>query len=222
MTNTLPKKGKFITIEGQDGAGKTTNLAFIYEYLREKGMQLVVTREPGGTVLGESVRELLLGKDITITAKTELLLMFSARCQHIEEVIMPALNAGKWVVCDRFTDATYAYQGGGHNIDKSTIEDIERVCLDGFKPDLTLLLDVDVSVGQARTTKRAIDGDVDLNQLDRFERQKSAFKQRVREAYLHRCEQDQSRMKLVDASQPLNDVKRSISIHLSNFLNQNG
>lgn len=208
--------GKFITIEGQDGAGKTTNLTFICNILREQGIEFVETREPGGTVLGESVRELLLGKDIAIAVKTELLLMFSARCQHIEEVIMPALNAGKWVVCDRFTDATYAYQGGGHGIDKALIEDIERVCLKGFKPDLTLLLDIDVNVGQERTNQRAFDEKV--GQLDRFERQKAEFKQRVRDVYLYRCKQDSDRMKLVDASQPLEEVQNNINEHLSHFL----
>ena len=219
MANSSISKGKFITLEGQDGAGKTTNLMFICDYLREHGVEHIVTREPGGTVLGESIRELLLVKDIAIAAKTELLLMFSARCQHVEEVIMPALNAGKWVVCDRFTDATYAYQGGGHNIESSIIEEVEQVCLNDFKPDLTLLLDLDVAIGQTRTDQRTNDND-SSGQLDRFERQKSAFKQRVRKVYLQRAEQDFERIKLIDASQPLDDVQCSIAKNLTQFLDQ--
>ena len=218
MTNTSPILGKFITIEGQDGAGKTTNLAFICEYLQQQGIELIVTREPGGTELGENLRELLLCKDITISAKTELLLMFSARCQHVEEVIVPALNTGKWVVCDRFTDATYAYQGGGHGINSATIEEVEQVCLGGFKPDLTLLLDVDVDIGQSRSEQRRLSDDV--GQLDRFERQKVEFKQRVRDAYLQRCEKDSFRMKRVNASQSLGDVQHNIADHLTTFLKQ--
>jgi len=208
--------GKFITIEGQDGAGKTTNLAFICEYLRQQNIELIVTREPGGTVLGENIRELLLGKDIAIAAKTELLLMFSARCQHIEEVIKPALDDGKWVVCDRFTDATYAYQGGGHNIANTIIKEVESVSIGSFKPDLTFLLDVDVAVGQSRTEQRA--SSEDANQLDRFERQKTDFKQRVRDTYLQRCKQDSTRMKLIDASQILDQVKHDITQQLTYFM----
>lgn len=208
--------GKFITIEGQDGAGKTTNLDYICDYLAKKNIEFIVTREPGGTVLGESVRELLLGKDISIAAKTELLLMFSARCQHVEEVISPALTAGKWVVCDRFTDATYAYQGGGHGVDSTVIEEVERVCLGGFQPDLTILLDVDVAVGQARTEKRA--QDESEAKPDRYERQKTAFKQRVRDAYLQRCQQEPNRIKLIDAGQKLDEVKASIAGQLTHFL----
>lgn len=216
MKNKQCLNGKFITIEGQDGAGKTTNLEFICDYLRQHDIDLLVTREPGGTVLGENIRELLLEKDISISAKAELLLMFSARSQHLEEVILPAINTGKWVVCDRFTDATYAYQGGGHNIPDSMIEKVENFCLEGFEPDLTFLLDIDVSTSQARTQERTVTEN--KNELDRFERQKTNFKQRVREAYLKRFEQDSTRIKIIDASQPLTGVQSEIAKIITAFL----
>ena len=141
-------RGKFITLEGGEGVGKTTNLVFIKDYLQQRNIPVVVTREPGGTVLAENIRHLLLDKDSeTISEHTELLLVFAARAQHIKHVIEPALTRGEWVLCDRFTDATYAYQGGGRNMRVSTIEWLENLVQGTLRPDLTLLLDAPVDVG---------------------------------------------------------------------------
>lgn len=205
--------GKFISIEGQDGAGKTTNLEFICQQLANNNLEYIVTREPGGTELGESIRELLLGKDIAITPTAELLLMFAARTQHIEQIIRPALVEGKWVVCDRFTDATYAYQGGGHGVDLALIARTEQLSISSYAPDLTILLDLDVEIGLERSHARG-------QQKDRFEAQTHAFKQRVRETYLSRQLADPQRIKLVDASANLTGVKASIKQLLEQFICQ--
>jgi len=203
--------GKFISIEGQDGAGKTTNLDFICKCLKSNNIDYIVTREPGGTELGESIRQIILESNTDITPVSELLLMFAARAQHVEQVIKPALNAGKWVISDRFTDATYAYQGGGHALDVKLIEQAESLAISSFLPDMTILLDLDVSIGMQRTNARG-------EEKDRFENQADAFKQRVRDVYLNRQQSDPERIKVIDASKPLEDVYQQISSVLDQFM----
>ncbi|MGH1541008.1 MAG: dTMP kinase [Arenicella sp.] len=211
--------GKFITIEGQDGSGKTTNLEYLCTYLEQQGINIVVTREPGGTELGEAIRELLLGNQtLSIADKAELLLIFAARAQHLSSVIQPALAAGKWVVCDRFTDATYAYQGAGRAIDYQDIATLEAFVQDGLKPDLTLLLDVDISIGQQRVQDRSKQ---QSQVLDRFEQQQLDFKQRVRQHYLGLADNEPDRVKLINAEQSLADVQQSITVTVNNFINKN-
>lgn len=197
------RKGKFITLEGGEGVGKSTNLAFIQQFLESKGLSVVVTREPGGTVLAEKLRSLLLeNQQETISEKTELLLMFAARVQHIANVINPALERGDWVLCDRFTDATYAYQGGGRGIDINVIAWLEQFVQAQLQPDLTLLFDAPVELGMQRAKKRGA--------LDRFENEKLAFFSQVREAYLQRARQYSERIKIIDATQSLENVQNDI------------
>ncbi|MGR9073314.1 MAG: dTMP kinase [Gammaproteobacteria bacterium] len=197
-------KAKFITLEGGEGAGKSTNLAYIKRFLEEKGRRTVVTREPGGTVLAEKIRSLLLDAHEEIYSdKTELLLMFAARAQHLNNVILPALSRGQWVICDRFTDATYAYQGGGRGLNYSVIEQLENLVQGDFRPDLTLLLDMPVEKGILRAMAR---GDP-----DRFEVEKLDFFHRVRTAYLKQAERFPRRIKIVNADQPLGGVQRDIA-----------
>lgn len=204
--------GKFISIEGQDGAGKTTNLEFICDQLALKSIDFIVTREPGGTPLGEAVRDILLNRnELTITAISELLLMFAARAQHLENIIEPALIKGKWVVCDRFTDASFAYQGGGHGVDHNIIATIAKIVQKERVPDLTLLLDVDIETGESRVNTRN-------EQKDRYEQQKFDFKSRVRDTYLQLAENEPNRIKLIDASNAINAVKSQIEQELSRFI----
>ena len=196
-------RGKFITLEGGEGMGKTTNLAFIKDYLQQHNISVIVTREPGGTVLAEKIRHLLLDKHSeAISEHAELLLMFAARAQHIKHVIEPALAQGKWVLCDRFTDATYAYQGGGRNMRISTIEWLENLVQGTLRPDLTLLLDAPVEIGIERARKRGT--------FDRFEAEKISFFEQVRRAYLLQAELHPERIKLIKANQPLVDVQRAL------------
>ena len=206
------KTGKFISIEGQDGAGKTTNIEFICSELADKNIEHITTREPGGTALGESIRDILLVRsELNITPMSELLLMFAARAQHLASVIEPALSQGIWVVCDRFTDASFAYQGGGHGIESSIIQDIADMIQQGRQPDLTFLLDVDTITGESRVNSRN-------EKKDRFEMKKIDFKQRVREAYLQ-LERDQpERIKLINASQSIDSVKQQITNELTAFI----
>jgi dTMP kinase len=197
-------RGKFITLEGGEGVGKTTNLAFIKDYLQQHGISVVVTREPGGTQLAEKIRQLLLDKNSEAVSETaELLMMFAARAQHIKHVIEPALAHGHWVLCDRFTDATYAYQGGGRNMKISTIKWLENLVQGTLRPDLTLLLDAPVEVGITRAGKRGA--------FDRFESEKMSFFENVRRAYLLQAELFPERIKLIKANQPLPDVQRDIT-----------
>lgn len=201
-------KGYFITVEGGEGVGKSSNLAFIESYLRNAGKDVVMTREPGGTSLGEKIRELLLdANQSNMAVDTELLLMFAARAQHIEEVIKPALRDGKWVVCDRFTDATYAYQGGGRGVDMQRITQLEQWVQGNLRPDLTLLLDMPVKQGLQRAGQRSIP--------DRFEREQQSFFERVRETYLIRARQESSRFRVIDASPALEQVQQQIVAVLS-------
>ena len=196
-------RGKFITLEGGEGVGKTTNLAFIRDYLQEHNIPVVATREPGGTVLAEKIRHLLLDKDSEIISEqAELLLIFAARAQHIKHVIEPALAQGEWVLCDRFTDATYAYQGGGRNMRMSTIEWLENLVQGNLRPDLTVLLDAPVEIGIERARERG--------SFDRFELEKISFFEHVRRAYLLQAELHPERIKLIRANQPLVDVQSAL------------
>ncbi len=196
-------RGLFITLEGGEGAGKSTNLAFVRQWLRHEGCDVVVTREPGGTELGERIREILLhSQQLHITPESEMLLMFAARSEHIDKVIRPALAAGKVVLCDRFTDATYAYQGGGRGLDTDRIAAIEDWVQGELRPDLTLLFDVSVEAGRERAGQRS--------QPDRFERENNEFFQRVREAYLARSAREPERIRVIDASRPLERVEQQI------------
>lgn len=196
-------RGKFITLEGGEGVGKTTNLTFIRDYLQEHNIPVVATREPGGTVLAEKIRYLLLNNDSEIISEqAELLLIFAARAQHIKHVIEPALAQGEWVLCDRFTDATYAYQGGGRNMRISTIEWLENLVQGNLRPDLTLLLDAPVEIGIERARERG--------SFDRFELEKISFFEHVRRAYLLQAELHPERIKLIRANQPLVDVQSAL------------
>jgi len=208
-------RGKFITVEGGEGAGKSSNLAFIRDLLEQSGRQVVFTREPGGTALGEDIRELLLGhKHTGMASDTELLLMFAARAEHLARIIMPALNDGKWVLCDRFTDASYAYQGGGRGIDMGRIEALESWVQQGLRPDLTLLLDLPVETGLERAGQRS--------EPDRFESEQQAFFDRVRQVYIDIAEREPERVCLVDASRPLPQVQQQIRDVMTRFLERVG
>lgn len=190
--------GKFITFEGIDGAGKSTHLDWLSNYLRSQGHSVVVTREPGGTPLGEKLREILLNQPMHL--ETEALLMFAARREHLDKVIRPALAAGKWVISDRFTDASFAYQGGGRGLDESKLATLEQWVQEGLQPDLTLLFDVPVEVSRQRLANNA--------SLDRFEQEKQDFFQRVRENYLNRARQFPSRFRVIDSSRSLDEIKK--------------
>ena len=204
-------RGKFITLEGGEGVGKTTNLVFIENYLKLHGIPVVVTREPGGTVLAEKIRHLLLDKESEdISENAELLMVFAARAQHIKHVIEPALVSGNWILCDRFTDATYAYQGGGRNMKNSTIAWLENLVQGSLKPDLTLLLDAPVEIGMERARSRG--------NLDRFESEKIHFFEQVRRAYLLQAELNPSRIKVIKTNQPLIDVENELINVIGNFL----
>lgn len=200
-------KGKFITVEGIEGVGKTTNIEFIHQQLQAAGRDVVLTREPGGTPLGEAVRGLLLDPAYTgMDSTCELQLMFAARAEHLAKVVWPALETGQWVLCDRFTDATYAYQGGGRGIDTGNIARLEDLVQGDFRPDLTLLLDVQVEVGLARAGKRGA--------LDRFEQEKVEFFERVRSAYLDMAQCYPERYRVIDAGQPLAAVQQQLAAML--------
>jgi len=198
-------KPLFITLEGSEGVGKTSNMEFIKSMLNEKNIDYIETREPGGTPLGEALREMLLGENFKgMSDDTELLLMFAARAEHVAKVIKPALDAGKWVLCDRFTDATYAYQGGGRQLDVARIEGLENWVLGDLRPDLTILLDAPIEIGRARAGKRS--------EPDRFEQERDAFFNRVRSTYLARAKAEPDRIKVVDASVDLPAVQQQIKL----------
>ncbi|MFB4393081.1 MULTISPECIES: dTMP kinase [unclassified Pseudomonas] len=203
--------GLFITLEGPEGAGKSTNREYLAERLREHGLDVVLTREPGGTPLAERIRELLLApSDEIMAADTELLLVFAARAQHLAGIIRPALARGAVVLCDRFTDATYAYQGGGRGLSVERIAQLESFVQGGLRPDLTLVFDLPVEVGLARAAARG--------RLDRFEQEGQAFFEAVRQAYLQRAMREPARYSLLDAAQPLTVVQRSIDDLLPGIL----
>jgi dTMP kinase len=196
-------RGKFLTLEGVDGAGKSTHLDWIAGRLEAAGKQVLVTREPGGTPLGEELRKLLLAQPMHL--ETEALLMFAARREHLDKVILPALAAGKWVLSDRFTDASYAYQGGGRGLDPGRIEVLEKWVHQGLQPDLTLVFDL--SLEQARRRRAAATA-----QPDRFEQESQDFFARVRAVYLARAERYPNRIHLIDASQTVEDIRKSLEV----------
>ena len=205
--------GKFITLEGTEGAGKSTALAFVEQAIRETGLDLVVTREPGGTALGEKIRELLLDKSHTgMSDDTELLLMFAARAQHLDELIAPALAKGRWVLCDRFTDATYAYQGGGRGLNMEYIAALESLVQGERRPDYTLLLDIPVELGLARAGDRG--------ELDRFEQEEVAFFERVRQIYLDRAREYPKQYRVIDASDTIEGVQKQLADVMSSLLSE--
>lgn len=192
--------GKFITLEGVDGAGKSTHVGFVADWLRQQGREVIVTREPGGTPLGENLRELLLHRDMH--ADTELLLMFAARQEHLAALILPALARGAWVVSDRFTDASYAYQCGGRGIDTARIAALETWVQQGFQPDMTLLFDVPAEVAETRRSA--------ARAADRFEREADQFFNRVRTAYLDRARAEPNRIRVLDARNSIADLQLEI------------
>lgn len=203
--------GKFITLEGTEGVGKSTNLIHVRNWLEQRGIDVVVSREPGGTPLAEEIREVLLAqRNEAFDAVAELLLIFSARAQHLAGVIRPALDRGAWVLCDRFTDATYAYQGAGRGLDKATILQLEAMVQQGLQPDLTIVLDIDVETGLQRASHRGA--------LDRFEREEVSFFERVRAGYRERAAAAPDRYAVVDAGNPLDDVQRQIDQVLERLL----
>ncbi|MBQ0724853.1 MAG: dTMP kinase [Cycloclasticus sp.] len=205
------ESGKFITLEGVEGVGKSTNLNFISDYLKAAGKSVVTSREPGGTAIAEKIRSILLQhSDESLCNESELLLMFAARAQHIKEVIRPALEAGQWVVCDRFTDATYAYQGGGRQFNTDDIAWIESFVQKGLQADKTILLDLPVDIGLKRASDRSAP--------DRFEVEKRAFFDDVRNVYIQRAQNEPERFYVVDASQSIIDVQHSIAACLDKLL----
>ena len=201
MVTAIPR-GQFITLEGTEGVGKSSLMTALSEWLTAQGESVVTTREPGGTAIGEALRSLLLDpSNQNLSDLTELGLMFAARSQHIFEHIEPALARGDWVICDRFTDSTYAYQGGGRGISLALIAQFEALTLDGFTPNLTFLLDVPIAIGLARAAQ--------VGAPDRFESEQHAFFERARETFLRRAE-TQARTQIVDASQSQANVKQSV------------
>lgn len=207
MTN-----GKFITIEGTEGAGKSTALQFIKKHLHAKHIPTVWTREPGGTEIAEEIRNLVLHPKTSevMAPETEILLMFAARAQHLQKLILPALEENKWVVCDRFIDATYAYQGGGRLIGMDWIATLDSLVVSNAYPDLTLLLDIEPDIGFERTRRRP--------QRDRIEQEKMDFFVRVRDMYLERANQYPHRIKIIDASLSISMVEEQIASVLDDFI----
>lgn len=205
-------RGKFITLEGTEGVGKSTNLRAVTQTVSAAGIEVVATREPGGTVLAEAIRELLLGIHSEPMADlTELLLVFAARAQHISQVIEPALAAGQWVICDRFTDATYAYQGGGRGFDNSIIAQLETMVQGELRPDMTIYLDVSIEVAAARIAQR---------EHDRFEREAWEFFDRVRNRYLSLADAS-PRYRVIDAGNELDTVQADVCAVVKDFIGQN-
>ena len=191
--------GKFITFEGIDGAGKSSHVEWLAQWLRDHGKTVVVTREPGGTALGERLRELLLNEPMHL--ETETLLMFAARREHLAQVIEPALARGEWVIYDRFSDATYAYQGGGRGLDRAKFATLEHWVHAHLQPDLTLLFDLPLDIARERIV-------LANRVLDRFEQERVDFHDRVRQAYLDRALHHGNRMRVIDANQPLEDIRK--------------
>jgi dTMP kinase len=200
--------GRFITFEGGEGVGKSTNIAFVADWLKDQGITVVVTREPGGTEIAEKIRNDLLKAHHSedMTAMTELLLVFAARAQHIEKVIVPALQRGEWVICDRFSDSTMAYQGYGRELPRADIELLTGLVQKDLQPDCTLLLDAPVATGMARASRRAEQG---IEQTDRFELEKLSFFEKVRQGFLELAAHS-PRFHKLDATQPLDKVQRDI------------
>ena len=205
----MTSRGRFITLEGVDGAGKSTHTVWIADFLRAQGLDVVATREPGGTPLGEKLRALLLTDPMGLD--TETLLMFAARCEHVRQVIEPALARGAWVVCDRYTDATYAYQGGGRGLGADRVAALEAWMQAG-QPDRTWLFDVPLEVARARLA--------DAREPDRFEREGAAFFERTSEAYHARAAADPGRIRIVDSTQSIAEVRAGLEAGLRELLGQ--
>lgn len=205
-------RGRLITIEGVEGVGKSSVLPVIKNYLTDHGVEVLQTREPGGTELGEQLREVLLTTDQEIVPAAELLLMFAARAQHAEKVIQPALNSGVWVLCDRFTDSSFAYQGGGRQLGLERVESLEKLVLGAFKADLTLLLDATRETSLERTKKR--------REFDRIETEGDEFFERVKNAFLERARLHPERMKIIDANPDLKTVSASLCKQLEESCGQ--
>ena len=202
--------GKFITLEGIDGAGKSTHLAWVADVLRRRGLDVRSTREPGGTECGEKLRGLLLDRSQKLHPETEALVIFAARREHLDKVILPALAAGEWVLCDRFTDATFAYQCGGSGVARAKNEALEQWVQGSLQPDLTIYLDVAPELGRERSGR--------ARSPDRFEREEAAFFARVREAYIQRSRALSRRIRLVDASRPILEIRESLEEVLEEIL----
>ncbi len=201
----MTARGRFVTLEGVDGAGKSTHATWLADEIATRGHRVTVTREPGGTPLGERLRELLL--HTPMHHDTEALLMFAARREHVEQVIAPALARGEWVVCDRFTDATYAYQGGGHGVSRAHIAELEQFVHGQCQPDLTVLFDVSIAVSRARLDNARSAG----RDLDKFEREQQEFFVRVRDTYLARAAAEPARFRVVDSAQPIAAVRAELA-----------
>lgn len=195
-------RGKFITLEGIDGAGKSTHLGWLADFFRQRGFATRVTREPGGTELGEKLRQILLEPENTMHAETETMLMFAARREHMGKVIEPALASGEWVVCDRFSDATFAYQGGGRGVDWQRLLELERWTQCGLQPDLTLLFDLAPEIARQRASR--------ARKADRFEQEPDDFYRRVRDAYLRRAREAATRVRVVDAGASIAHIQASL------------
>ncbi len=209
-----PDPGRFITLEGIEGAGKSTQLSALERLLRERGLELVTTREPGGSPFAERLRALLLDPHSNgMSATTELLLLFAARAEHLEKTIRPALDAGAWVISDRFTDATYAYQGGGRGVDLASIALLEDLVQGPLRPDLTLLFDLPPAVGLARARGRP-------GVVDRFESERLSFFEAARAVYLERAQACPERYRLLDASLSLEEVRAQALAATSDFLDR--
>ena len=207
----MSQLGKFITVEGTEGVGKSTNIGFIKSVLETQGIEVVLTREPGGTPLAEELRSLLLSpRDEHVHQDAEILMVFAARAQHLNQVILPALQRGAWVLGDRFTDATFAYQGMGRGIDWAIISQLEALVQKGVSPDLTVLLDMPVELGMQRALARSAP--------DRFEQEKLAFFEKVRKGYHQRVDEMPSRFAVIDASQSLEAVQQDIKAHITERL----
>ena len=201
-------RGKFITFEGIDGAGKSSHVEWLASFLRDQGKIVHVTREPGGTELGENLRDLLLHK--TMHLETETLLMFAARREHLAKVIEPAMASGEWVVCDRFSDATYAYQGGGRGLDRAKLQQLEHWVHGHLQPDLTLLFDLPLDVARERIALAS-------RVLDRFEQERADFHERVRQAYLERAHSSPMRIRVIDAQQSIEKIRNLLEITVSSI-----
>lgn len=213
MQNPIVKPGLFLTFEGTEGVGKSTQLQFAAKWLRQRGVDVVVTREPGGTTMAESIRDVLLSaREEKVDEVTELLLMFAARSQHLNTLIQPELAAGNWVLCDRFTDASYAYQGGGRGVDEKKIALLEQLVQADFRPDHVILLDAPVETGMARARKRG--------ELDRFEREAVEFFEKVRQVYLNRASRWPLQYHRLDASTSVRQVSDVLAVVLDGLLHE--
>lgn len=201
-------RGKFITFEGIDGAGKSSHVEWLADTLRQRGLNVLVTREPGGTALGEKLRELLLSEAMHL--ETETLLMFAARREHLAQRIEPALARGEWVICDRFSDATWAYQGGGRGLDKAKFLALERWVHEHLQPDLTLLFDLPLEVARERIV-------LANRVLDKFEQERADFHERVRQAYLERAHANPSRMRVISADDSLENIRKQLEVIASSI-----